>query len=230
MILRINLRIFLDVKLCVKFPHRKWNTKLENRKPKTQEWLWWRWGPGWRARVRPHLLGASLSLCCIYQSCLHLSSWGYLEHSLQATGHDITHLAFTKLLLFDISHASIILLHFAVIYYSKYMFWLSHSIVILLRAGRVSCLRDEPCPSPHRWTKYGLSLWRAHSVNNHWLMDDSVWSLTLKRGTWTVVKLLLCCSVVSVSLRPQGLQHSRFPCPSPSTGICLDLCISSRSK
>ena len=110
------------------------------------------------------------------------------------------------------------------------MFWLSHSIVILPRAGRVSCLRDEPCPSPHRWTKYELSLWRGHSVNNHWLMDDSVWSLTLKRGTWTVDKLLLCCSVVSVSLQPHGLQHSRFPCPSPSTGICLDLCISSRSK
>ena len=31
-------------------------------------------------------------------------------------------------------------------------------------------------------------------------------------------------SVVSDSLRPHGLQHARFPCPSPTPGACTDSC------
>ena len=35
-----------------------------------------------------------------------------------------------------------------------------------------------------------------------------------------------CCygSVVSDSLPPHGLQHARFPCPSPSPGVCSNAC------
>ena len=33
---------------------------------------------------------------------------------------------------------------------------------------------------------------------------------------------------MSNSLRPHGLQHSRLPCPSPSPGVCLNLCPLSR--
>ena len=29
-----------------------------------------------------------------------------------------------------------------------------------------------------------------------------------------------CCSVVSNSLRPHGLQHARLPCPSTTAGVC----------
>ena len=32
------------------------------------------------------------------------------------------------------------------------------------------------------------------------------------------------CSVMSDSLRPHGLQHSRLPCLSPSSGACPNLC------
>ena len=32
--------------------------------------------------------------------------------------------------------------------------------------------------------------------------------------------LLFSCSVLSDSLRPSGLQHTRLPCPSPSPGAC----------
>ena len=32
--------------------------------------------------------------------------------------------------------------------------------------------------------------------------------------------LLFSCSVVSNSLRPRELQHTRIPCPSPSPGVC----------
>ena len=28
-----------------------------------------------------------------------------------------------------------------------------------------------------------------------------------------------CCSVVSNSVRPHGLQHTRLPCPSPNLGV-----------
>ena len=33
-----------------------------------------------------------------------------------------------------------------------------------------------------------------------------------------------CCSFVSDSLQPHRLQHSRFPCPSPSPGACSNSC------
>ena len=35
------------------------------------------------------------------------------------------------------------------------------------------------------------------------------------------------CSVMSDSLRPHGLQHSRLPCPSPTPGVCSNSCPSS---
>ena len=42
-------------------------------------------------------------------------------------------------------------------------------------------------------------------------------------------KLSICCllfshSVMSDSLQPHGLQHTRLPCPSPSPGVCSDSC------
>ena len=36
--------------------------------------------------------------------------------------------------------------------------------------------------------------------------------------------ICLCCSVVSDSLRPQGLQHTRLPCPSLSPKVCSNSC------
>ena len=32
------------------------------------------------------------------------------------------------------------------------------------------------------------------------------------------------CSVMSDSLQPHGLQHASLPCPSPSPGVCSNLC------
>ena len=40
--------------------------------------------------------------------------------------------------------------------------------------------------------------------------------------------LLFSRSAMSDSLRPQGLQHSRLPCPSPSPGACSNSCPLSR--
>ena len=37
-------------------------------------------------------------------------------------------------------------------------------------------------------------------------------------------KVDLFCSVMSSSLSPHGLQHTRLPCPSPSPGACSNSC------
>ena len=37
--------------------------------------------------------------------------------------------------------------------------------------------------------------------------------------------LLFSCQIVSNSLWPHGLQHTRFPCPSASSGVCPSPCI-----
>ena len=50
-------------------------------------------------------------------------------------------------------------------------------------------------------------------------------------ATWDCIDdklLLFSCSVVSDSLQPQGLQHTRLPCPSPSPGACPNACPLSR--
>ena len=41
---------------------------------------------------------------------------------------------------------------------------------------------------------------------------------------YTAELLLFSCSVVSNSMRPQGLQHTRLPCPSLSPRICSNSC------
>ena len=37
-----------------------------------------------------------------------------------------------------------------------------------------------------------------------------------------------CCSVMSDSFWPHGLQHVRLPCPSPSPGVCSNSCPSTQ--
>ena len=52
-----------------------------------------------------------------------------------------------------------------------------------------------------------------------------------REGMGIQAKVVICqfsCSVVSDSLWPPGLQHTRIPCLSPSPGICSDSCPSSR--
>ena len=42
------------------------------------------------------------------------------------------------------------------------------------------------------------------------------------------VIVVVHCSVVSYSLRPRGLQHTRLPCPSPSPRVCSNSCLLSQ--
>ena len=40
----------------------------------------------------------------------------------------------------------------------------------------------------------------------------------------TGISVQFSCSLVSDSLQPHGMQHARFPCPSPTPGACSDSC------
>ena len=40
----------------------------------------------------------------------------------------------------------------------------------------------------------------------------------------STIVVVVAHSVMSNSLRPHGLQHTRLPCPSPSPGACLNSC------
>ena len=65
-----------------------------------------------------------------------------------------------------------------------------------------------------------------------WSMAESLpcssETVTVLLGSCTPVLLLFSCSVMSNSLRPHGLQHPKFPCPSPSPGACSNSCPLSR--
>ena len=43
-------------------------------------------------------------------------------------------------------------------------------------------------------------------------------------GIMLIQMLLFSRLIVSDSLRPHGLQHTRLPCPSLSPGVCSDSC------
>ena len=42
-----------------------------------------------------------------------------------------------------------------------------------------------------------------------------------------LIPVQFSCSVMSDSLWPHGLQHTRLPCPSPTLGACSNSCLSS---
>ena len=46
---------------------------------------------------------------------------------------------------------------------------------------------------------------------------------SVKFGRYCLVLMLFSCSVMSNSLQPHGLQHTRLPCPSPSPRACSNL-------
>ena len=58
----------------------------------------------------------------------------------------------------------------------------------------------------------------------------SEWILRCWMELNVLVLLLVNGSVVSDSLRPHGLQHTRLPCPSPSPRACSNSCPSSQSR
>ena len=64
------------------------------------------------------------------------------------------------------------------------------------------------------------------AVHNVWDQDLIFIIRTLQ--FCIIVSVQFSRSVVSNSLRPHGLQHARPPCPSPTPGVCSNLCPLSR--
>ena len=50
------------------------------------------------------------------------------------------------------------------------------------------------------------------------------WELQLIYAPYLLHLLFFCCSVMSDTLWPNGLQHARLPCHSLSPGVCSDSC------
>ena len=48
--------------------------------------------------------------------------------------------------------------------------------------------------------------------------------LQIIKGTYNLLLLLFRCSVMSNTLQPHELQHTRLPCPSPFPGVCSNSC------
>ena len=72
-----------------------------------------------------------------------------------------------------------------------------------------------------RWEKWGYKYcWALNSKES----SVGVW----KKSELCYVSVQFSCSAMSNSLWPHGLQHARHPCPSPTPGICLNSCPSSR--
>ena len=58
----------------------------------------------------------------------------------------------------------------------------------------------------------------------HLSLSDTEGELLIASECCSLRSSLFCCSVVSDSLWPHGLQHARLPCPSPSPRVCSDSC------
>jgi len=68
-----------------------------------------------------------------------------------------------------------------------------------------------------------LFLWKIHKVLFFFLIEFYI-SILFKTEyiLWSSVQF--SCSVMSDSLSPQGLQHARLPCSSPTLGACSNSC------
>ena len=94
-----------------------------------------------------------------------------------------------------------------------------------------SQVNRQSCPPAHLLLHHGTqykSQKKGGTQEGHSLTSctSTVWSpLTLLCG---ISSVQLCCSVLSHSLQPHGLQHIWTPCPSPTPGDCSDSCPLSR--
>ena len=55
-------------------------------------------------------------------------------------------------------------------------------------------------------------------------ITSSPWKKKIKGSSSRILLLLFSRWVMSNSLQPHGLQHTRLPCPSPSPGVCSNSC------
>ena len=65
-----------------------------------------------------------------------------------------------------------------------------------------------------------IDSWYPGIYSNEWIFIKYLWP--------QFSSVQFSCLVVSYSLRPHGLQHSRLPCPSPTPRAYVDSCLLSR--
>ena len=71
------------------------------------------------------------------------------------------------------------------------------------------------------WISWYLSTIYWRSIDHKHECFSSEFSVLFH---WSISSFQLSCSVVSDSWRPNGLQHARLPCPSPSPGVYSNSC------
>jgi len=83
-----------------------------------------------------------------------------------------------------------------------------------------------PCVLKKNLLVFGLELcWLHRSISRELSSKKYLVFLSVNMLSMTLhLLLLLCCSVMSDSLQPHGLQHTRLPCPSPSPRACSNSC------
>ena len=57
-----------------------------------------------------------------------------------------------------------------------------------------------------------------------WRQEEKVMRCSFPGGNWILIISSFSHSVMSNSLQPHGLQHTRLPCPSLSPGVCSNSC------
>ena len=67
-------------------------------------------------------------------------------------------------------------------------------------------------------------VWRLRSSSNKGVLWDFFRRILMRMRTLTFSSVQFSHSVMSDSLQPHGLQHTRLPCPSPAPGSCSDSC------
>ena len=82
--------------------------------------------------------------------------------------------------------------------------------------------KQPDCMSSGEWLN---KLWCLHTGNTAHHKEG--WT-TVTRNNLDKSQVQFSCSVVSISLQPHGLQHTRLPCPSPTPTACSNSCPSSR--
>ena len=91
--------------------------------------------------------------------------------------------------------------------------------------GKQNFDKAKRCLESSRFERY----FKEHPIPSLIFESHFASTLTLPLN-WQFLKgeipilLLFSCSVVSDCLRPHGLQHTRLPCPSLSSGVCSNSC------
>ena len=115
---------------------------------------------------------------------------------------------------------------------THFLIFHNHWLLIITHIINNNHSHLEPLAVPLYKQVIFISVWSSENQNsfsqrNDVLRDDKFTGRPTKRLS-TPGTIQFSRSVVSDSLRPQGLQHTRLPCPSPNSAACSNSCPSSR--